>query len=66
MAPQNGTENRSAIDSASQSIVTVRQIFSADPAMKDRAIFQASAVLPFFFGGCTTLPKNTSEDRASI
>jgi len=47
-------------------IVTVRQIFSADPAMKDRAIFQASAVLPFFFGGCTTLPKNTSEDRASI
>ena len=47
-------------------IVTVLQILSAEPAMKDRAIFHASAVHPFLFSGCTTLLKSTLEDRASI
>jgi len=37
-----------AIDSASQSLfVTVRQIFSADPATKDRAIFHHFGGAPF-------------------
>jgi len=37
--------------------VTVRRIFSDDPAAKTQAVFEASAVFPFLFHGCLGLVK---------
>ena len=59
---------RTAIDSASQKIsVTVRQMFSADPAPgKPGRLSGTSAVSPFSDGGSLALPTGTDESRASI
>ena len=47
-----------ANDSASQNkLVTVRQIFSAGPAVKGSGPFKASAVFPFVTGGCLSLAR---------
>ena len=58
---------RTAIDSASQKIlVTVRQIFSADPATGQQALPGTSAVAPFPFRSCTGFAGGTDGYRASI
>ena len=58
---------QTAIDSASQSnFVTVRQMFSDDPAFKPQAGFNTSAVIPFLINGYLTLSISTDEHRASI
>jgi len=49
-----------------KNFVTVRQIFSDDPASESRADPNTSAVFPFFLRGCPALRKNTDEARASI
>jgi len=65
----SNTKNRLrfCFDSASQNfVVTVRQIFSDDPAWKTKGIFLTSAVSPFPNDGRLALPKGTDEARASI
>ena len=58
---------RTANDSASQKIlVTVRQIFSADPATGQQALPGTSAVAPFPFRSCTGFAEGTDGYRASI
>lgn len=49
-----------AMDSASQRFVTVRQVFPDDPAAKRQAPFCASAAHPFASGGYLTLPERYS------
>ena len=56
-----------AIDSTPQKLVTVRQMFSADPAPgKPGRLSGTSAVSPVSDGGSLALPTGTDESRASI
>ena len=56
-----------AIDSTPQKLVTVRQMFSADPVPgKPGRLSGTSAVSPFSDGGSLALPTGTDESRASI
>jgi hypothetical protein len=54
------------IDSAPQSIVTVRTIFSHSPETEQQAFFRIFGDGPFPFNGCLALSKGTDEHRASI
>jgi hypothetical protein len=54
------------IDSAPQSFVTVRTIFSHGPEPKEQASRGSSAMNPFPSDGCLALPVGTDEHRASI
>ena len=59
-------ETFTAVDSAPQKFVTVRQIFSAVPASSAQAAMLTSAVSPFLSAAACALPKSTDESRASI
>jgi hypothetical protein len=54
------------IDSAPQSIVTVRTIFSHSPETEQQAFFRIFGDGPFPSGGCLALSDGTDEHRASI
>ena len=57
----------SYFDSASQKLVTARQMFSADPAPgKPGRLSGTSAVSPFALRGVLALRSGTDESRASI
>ena len=54
------------LDSAPQSLVTVRAVFPRGPESDGRHRSFSSAVVPFPPGGCLALPEGTDEHRASI
>jgi len=59
-------KNRIPLIALHKNSVTVRQIFSADPATKAQADFRPSAVAPFPSDSCLALSNGTDGYRASI